>query len=207
MTKSGWIKLSGWAMAASSVLVVAGFMASSRPLYNEYNAASWPIDRYLNVSATPITLLGLLLIAFGLAGLKAYFGKSAGSLGQTGLNIGLIGIGVAIVGLVGQKIADSSPWWEALMLGITALFIGLLIFGIRCMQRNLFSHWNALVLIVGVIWPLVIVADILLSSIIVSDFQIPELLNVIFILAAFAGVGLIGYLLQADAGKARSELV
>jgi len=204
MTKSGWIKLSGWFMAASSVLSLVGWLASTRPDYNEYNAASWPIDGLLNAAVGPLIFMGVLFIACGILGLWARFGKQAGSLGQAGLIISLAGAAAALVGVAGLSISDSSPWWETAMIGLTVLFIGLVLFGISCLQRKLFSRWNSLPLLTSILWPLLVLSDLLFNSITNSGFEMPGSVVAIVIIAAFTGVGLVGYLLQADARKLQS---
>ena len=205
MTKSSWIQLSGWLMAAGSDLFVVSWLASTRPEYNEFNALSWPIDRILNAAVVPMMVIAALFIAAGILGLSARFGKQAGGLGKAGLMISLAGTAAALVGMIGMSISDSSPWWESLVLGMTALFVGLIPFDIRCIQRKLFSRWNSLPLLTSTFWLVMFVGSSLLSSMTTNAVVIPEFLIAVCLIAAFGGVGLLGYRLQADTGNSHSE--
>lgn len=198
MTGSKWIKLSGWLMAASSLLFLLAWLASTRPEYNQYNAASWPADRFINQAFTPLLFLATLCVLFGLLGLRARYGQRSGQLGQAGLVLSVIGAIAALVGEAGTGLTNSSPWWETMLLGMVALFAGLFLFGLKCARLKLLPRWNNLPVLTGIPWPIAIFFDLLFNSALGIPFAMPPAITTILLLAPFAGLALIGYQLQAD---------
>jgi hypothetical protein len=69
MSKSKFVKISGWAMILSGIAFVLGNLAGSRPEYNQYNALSLPIDYYANMADFPLTSMAFLLLVIGYIGL------------------------------------------------------------------------------------------------------------------------------------------
>ena len=124
MSRETFIKISGWALAAGPILALLGWLASSRPAYSPYNAASWPVDRFLNASDNILIAFGLVLISLGMFGLLARYGARSGKLGQAGLLLaGLSGL-ASMVGVIGLSVVDSSPWWELFSVGLALVFLG-----------------------------------------------------------------------------------
>jgi hypothetical protein len=193
MTRSKWIQLSGWGLAASGFLFFLGFLAASRPVYSPYNAASWSIDPFLNAHGTNIIALSMLLMSAGMAGLLGRFGSRAGETGQTGLVLGITGGLVGAVGAVGLGIVDAGPWWNIFFFSLTAVILAMVLFGIACLRRRLFTRWNGVWLAGGAVFLLFIVANMALSP-----WQAPEaLIAVMFILFALA-MALVGYRLLSE---------
>jgi hypothetical protein len=200
MTRTKWIQLSGWSLAASGVLFVLGFMAASRPAYSPYNAASWPIDPFLNTYGSKIVALSMLLMSAGMAGLLARFGSRAGATGQAGLVLGTIAGLVGAVGSVGLGIVDAEPWWDIFFISFIAVNLAMVLFGIACLRRRLFTRWNGIWLAIGSVFLLFILASIGLVP-----WQAPEaLITVMFILFALA-MALVGYQQLSEAGNRQAS--
>jgi hypothetical protein len=206
MTKSRWIQISGWFMAASGLLFFLGWMATLRPAYDAYNAASWPIDRYLNAAASPLLFAGMLFVLAGILGLRARYGAQAGKNGQAGLVLSLASGALALAGITGLAVTDSSPWWQFLMVGSTFLFVGLGLFGVSCLKRRLLPRWNSLPLLVSIPWPLLLVVDGMLNTVTDNAFEMPAVIITAMIAISFFGIALVGYLLQSDAARPQAAL-
>lgn len=200
MTRAKWIQLSGWGLAASGFLLMAGFAASSRPTFNPYNAASWPIDPILNAADLILVVVAMLLMSAGMAGLFARFQAQASLPGKAGLTIGIIAGLVSSAGAIGLGFSDSSPWWELLMFGLLGVNLGLALFGINCWRKRLFSRWNGLLLMMGVTFLLFSVASIGL-------LPMPESMVLpVFVFFAVT-MGLVGYRLQSEATGQQASLI
>jgi hypothetical protein len=194
MTKSKWIQISGWGLAASGFLFAAGLAASSRPAYNQYNSAAWAVDPYLNAIDLWIIVLSLLLMCAGFAGMLAHFQDRAGKLGQAGLVMSIIASLVSAVGAIGLGFHDGSPWWETFSFSFLVANIGLVLFGIACLRNHLFTKWNGLPLVVGGL----ILAVIIVSLGLFIDTTPDVLMWAVLITFTF-GLGMIGYRVTVEA--------
>jgi hypothetical protein len=190
MSRVTFIKISGWALAAGPISALLGWLASSRPDYSPYNAASWPVDRFLNGSDNIMIAFGLVLISLGMFGLLARYGARSGKLGQAGLLLaGLSGLASA-VGVIGLSVVDSSPWWELFSIGLMLLLLGVAPFAIRCLQLRLMPRMNGL-LLATTLWMPVIISGLLPN--------LPGVLTGVMLALNFLGISLAGYQLQRSA--------
>jgi hypothetical protein len=189
MTKTKWIQLSGWALAASGFLLMAGFAASSRPDYNPYNAAAWPIDPILNRMAGVLITVAMLLMSAGLAGLLERFQEKASRLGLGGLFIGSFAGLIGAVGAVGMGFFQNGPWWNGFMFGLLGVNLGLALFGIDCLRQHLFARWNGLPLAIGSVF---LAFGLAMTGPIHIEW--PGVLEFVVLLAFALGLGLVGYL-------------
>jgi hypothetical protein len=195
MTKSKWIQLSGWGLAVSGFLMMAGFAASTRPAYHPSNAAAWAVDPILNAVDLALILAAMLLMSAGMGGLLARFQDRAGTLGRAGLVFGAAAALVSAAGAAGlELISDSNPWWGLFMGGFLGVNLGLLLFGVACLRRRLFARWNGLPFAVGAVF----LVFILISSGL-ADVEWPGVATVTALLAFALGLGLLGYRLQSEA--------
>lgn len=197
MTHSRWIKTAGWLLAGAGLLMLFSWLASTRPVYNQYNAAAWPVDRFLNQATRPAMIAGAIFALLGLAGLHSRYAPTAGRLGRAGLVISMVGDTVSLIGMVGQAINDNSPWWQLLMLGITALFAGLALFGAASLRLKLLPRWNALPLLISLPWLVAILIE-LLAALARVPYVISSNITGPIIIISFLGLALLGYRLQAD---------
>jgi hypothetical protein len=130
MSKSTFVKLSGWAFIVGSfafITILSGSFAGS--------------------------LIGSILIAVGMLGLRARYGEIVGSFGRNILLIGVAGMVLTYVSL--------SVLWEveAMYLlpfaGPAVLLAGLTLFGLVALVRKPLPHVNWLPLIAGIWYPVI----------------------------------------------------
>jgi hypothetical protein len=130
MSKSTFVKLSGWSFILGSfafITILSGSFAGS--------------------------LIGSILMAIGMLGLRARYGEMVGSLGRNILLIGVVGMVLTYVSL--------SVLWEveAMYLlpfaGPAVLLVGLTLFGLVALVRKPLPHVNWLPLIAGIWYPVV----------------------------------------------------
>lgn len=188
MTKTKWIQLSGWGLAVSGFLLMAGFAAASRPDYNPYNAAAWPIDPILNVMGGVLITTAMLLMSAGLAGLLERFREQASMLGRGGLLIGSLAGLVSAIGAVGMGFFQNGPWWDLFMFGFLGVNLGLALFGVGCLQQRLFARWNGLPLAIGTVF-----LAFALATMGPIQIEWPGTVGFLVFLAFALGLGLVGY--------------
>ena len=206
-TKSNWNKISGWFLAISSLLILVGYVASSRPIYNTYNFASNSFDRVLNVAVIPLLIGGFLSFSLGILGLLNNFKQRIDTLGKFGLILSLLGGITTMVGTIGISIKDVSPWWQFIMLGMLAIFIGMGLFGINCLRAHLFSRWNFLPLMISIPILILFVGSLGLNTSLGFSGELPEVLINIFLVISFGGLALIGIQLTKDSNRSQSTPV
>lgn len=165
MSRSSWIKLSGWALAAGALLLLLSGVAGSRPEYSPYNAASLPIDRYLNGAVWGFMILSVLLIAAGMLGLRARFSGSLGRSGKASLLAGAVAGLVSIAGIVGLQIVDNELTWGTFLVGLTFMLLGLGLAGFSLLRQNLLGRWGAAALLAGFPMPLLLIVSIAYEAI------------------------------------------
>lgn len=197
MTREKFIKLSGWALMLGPCLFIIGWLASSRPEYNPFNAASLPIDRFANLAGLPLAALGLVLISLGLLGMFLRYGsKSVGS--GLWLGLGALCALVSAAGVVGMVVDENSLGWYAFFLGLFAQFFALAFFGITNLRRRVLPRWNGLPLLAGVWVPGMVLLMGLFQLNTGTSLDSPEAVFYIlwsFSLLMFFGLG---YLQQSD---------
>jgi hypothetical protein len=199
MTREKFIKLSGWALLVGSISILIGWLADSRPEYSQFNAASLPIDRYANLAAVPLVIMGVLLVSLGMLGLQARYGGEAGGFGRFVLVFGALCGLVSAIGMVGLAISDSDPWWSMFFLGWTAQYLMLALFGIVCLRRQVLPRWNGLPLLAGVWMPAFTLISLIYESATGSWVEWPDAVFIFLFAIGAAGFAGLGYLLQADA--------
>lgn len=202
MTREKFIKLSGWALVFGSVALFVGWMASTRPDYNQYNAASLPIDRYANIASPLLMFLGILLLSLGLLGLLARYGSEAGGFGRFTLGFGALCGAVTLIGGLGVANYDSGPWWYLFLLGWTFQNLMLALFGIVCLRLRILPRWNGLPLLAGIGVPVFVFIAFAYEAITGSWVGGSGAVELAVLLVEMVGFAGLGYLLQADSQPA-----
>lgn len=198
MTRKKFIRLSGWALILGSISITVGWLASTRPEYSQFNAASLPIDRYANLVAFPLFTLGLILTSLGLLGLLARYGVGVGWFGRITLMLGALSGLVSALGTVGLAIFDSEAWWSMFFLGWTLQYLMLALFGLVCLRRNVLLRWNGLPLLAGIWVPLMVTLTGIYEAYTGSWLEVSDLVFGAVFLIGLVGFLWLGYLLQAD---------
>ena len=199
MTREKFIKLSGWALLVGSISILIGWLAESRPEYSQFNAASLPIDRYANLAAVPLVIMGVLLVSLGMLGLQARYGGEAGGFGRFALVFGALCGLVSAIGMVGLAIYDSDPWWSLFFLGWVAQYLMLALFGIVCLRRQVLPRWRGLPLLAGIWLPAFMLLSLIYESATGSWVEWPDAVFIFLFAIGAIGFAGLGYLLQADA--------
>jgi len=197
MTREKFIKLTGWAMILGAFLFMVGWLAANRPEYNQYNAASLPIDRFANLAGIPLAALGLVLISLGLLGMLLRYGSKAGG-SRLWLGLGAVSGLVSAVGAVWMGVDDSGPGWYLFFLGLFFQFSALALFGVVNLRHRLLPRWNGLPLLAGVWLPGIILLSGLFELTTGTMLDSPQaVFNLLWLFSLLMIAGL-GYLLQSD---------
>ena len=197
MTRQKFIKLSGWAMILGAFLFMVGWLAANRPEFNQFNAASLPIDRYANLAGIPLAALGLVLISLGLLGMLLRYGSKAGGSGIW-LGVGAVSGLVSAAGTVWMGVDNSGSGWYLFFLGLFFQFSALAIFGVINLRRRLLPRWNGLPLLAGVWLPGIILLNGLFELTTGTMLDSPQaVFNLLWLFSWLMFAGL-GYLLQLD---------
>jgi hypothetical protein len=199
MTRSTFVKLSGWALPVGAVSLIVGFLASNRPEYNPQNMSSLPVDRLANTADTFLIVFGFLLCAMGMVGLLVRYGGAAGRWARFGLGAGAVSALVAAVGVViGAVNPDAQVAWPMFFLGMTFMFIGLLVFGLACIRRKPLPRWNALPLLAAMWLPSVVLLSAMYGAV-TGDWPEASAVNgMLLALASFGGLALLGLVMLTD---------
>lgn len=128
MTKSKFIKLSGWAFIVGSfafLTILSGSIAGS--------------------------MIGSILLAIGMLGLRARYGESVGSFGRNFLLIGVVGMILAYAAVPIFREVESL--YILPYAGPAVLLLGLTMFGLVTLVKKPLSHANWLPLFAGIWYP------------------------------------------------------
>ena len=136
----------------------------------------------------PSIPLLFLLTVMGLFGLG-----NPWRFGRTGLFLAFLGAALTMVGLVILLWFNKEPGWGIGFYGLVALSAGLGIFGISAMRNKVLSRWNALPLLIALLFglPWLFIPDSALGKL------VPWAHNAIFALYSGAWMAL-GYVLWSD---------
>lgn len=130
MSKSMFIKLSGWALTLGSfafITILNGSIAGS--------------------------LIGSILIAIGMLGLRARYGESVGSLGRNSLLIGVAGMALTYASL--PIFWNNEAMYLFFFAGPAVLMTGLTIFGLVALSHKPLPHVNWLPFFAGIWYPVI----------------------------------------------------
>jgi hypothetical protein len=189
MSKSKFIKLSGWAF------VVGSFA-------------------FISIQGGSVTgaVVSSILIAIGMLGLRVRYGERAGSLGRNSLLIGVAGMALtyASVPLLREvEVFQLRLPWDSIPMdflpfaGPAVLLTGLSVFGLVALIRKPLPHLNWLPLLAGIGYP-VIYFSVFISISMNNNGVWPENSNFYFIvqmgiMVQFLALCILGMILQSDA--------
>ena len=90
MSKSKFIRLSGWSFILGAIAFMVALLASSRdvPEYSRYNAASRPIDLYFEYAQAILFPAAMLLLLVGMVGLYLRYSQETNGFGRIQPGIG-----------------------------------------------------------------------------------------------------------------------
>lgn len=198
MSKTKYIKLSGWALIFAALAIFVGMLANSRPEYNQYNFASLEIDRYANFAAPILLVLGFTLLVAGLFGLLVRYGEGASAFGRVSLWIGIVSGIIATIGLVALFLGLDEPAWIISMVSVSMLFLGLTLFGVDCLRKKSMQRWNLLPIIAGFGFPTLFISIIINNLATGTDLVVSDTVLMLIFFITGISLGTLGYVLQAD---------
>jgi hypothetical protein len=194
MSKSIFIRMSGWALVLGAITIMVAGLISIRdvPMYNRYNALSRPIDLYLEY-ATAILLPGtLLLLLVGMIGLYLRYRTDTNGFGKFGLIVGVLGGVISLAAAIPLSTNEPEWSWTAWWVGTLLYFLGLGVFGIAAVRDKLLPRWNALPILTGFLIPILFIATFQM------DWEATEYIFLGAFLLTAIGLAGLGLLLKDD---------
>ena len=194
MTKSNFIRMSGWSLMLGAFTLFL-FLVGIYLQYEVYD----PFRRFqafneysflVSVWATPV------LLAVGVLGLRTRHGGEVGIFGKNILLLGAIaGPATNIIGVYATPRVD---WgWILLFTGNAVLLACLSIFGMLALRVKPLPRWNGLPLFAGIWYPALFIMILIIQAF--GWDGSPEPIFVAVVMMQSIALGMLGYILQADA--------
>ena len=186
MSKSKFIKLSGWALIVGAFVFLLSFLSGSAPGF----------------------IVASTLMAVGLLGLRARYGNSVGSLGENALLAGVVGMMFAYAAVPifrGVEVLHLLMWEvESVYLlpfaGPAVLLTGLTVFGLAALRRKPLPYANWLPLFAGLWYPVIyfpIFFYILMNNGVWPNWDnFPYIAFTVMMLVQFVALTMLGAILQ-----------
>ena len=194
MSKSTFIRMSGWSLVLGAITLMVAWLISIRdvPEYNPNNFLSKPIDLYLEYAITILLPVTYLLLLVGMIGLYLRYRKDSNGFGKFGLIVGVLG-GVISLGAAIPLFTNGAEWsWTAWMAGTLLYFLGLVVFGIAAVRDKLLPRWNALPILTGIWIPILFIGTFQMS------WEASEYISLGAFLLTGIGLAGLGLLLKSD---------
>ena len=194
MSKSTFIRMSGWSLVLGAITLMVAWLISIRdvPEYNPNNFLSKPIDLYLEYAITILLPVTYLLLLVGMIGLYLRYRKDSNGFGKFGLIVGVLG-GVISLGAAIPLFTNGPEWsWTAWMVGTLLYFLGLVVFGIAAVRDKLLPRWNALPILTGIWIPILFFGTFQMS------WEASEYISLGAFLLTGIGLAGLGLLLKSD---------
>lgn len=194
MTRSKFIRLSGWSLILGAVTFFLFILSTSGNENRPLGQLFLNIGYQMSIWGTPI------LLGIGLLGLRTRYGNEVDGFARNILLVGaVLGLVVNIAGplIVGIFGGSNANWsWIVPFTGNAVILACLSIFGISALSEKPFPRWNFLPLIAGIWYPLVIVAVYVFEAIGLSQDQV-ALVAIPAILFQCGLLVVLGYMLQS----------
>jgi hypothetical protein len=198
MSHSHFIRLGSWAL----MLAVVPMLPVSALGYLDLGNLLPSSMRSLFTFGYFAFILGSpVLLAVGLLGLRSRYGGSVGGFGKQALLVGVVArLLVSLIGIVGEAVSSWDRAWFAQFAGPGVMPASLALFGIPALSRKPLPRWNALPLLAGLGYPLLIAYSLMVIGLI-GDLQSGGVTAGFMLIGAADGVVLfmLGYALQSDA--------
>ena len=189
MSKSEFIKFSGWAFIAGSFAFLTLLGGSSGGSF-----------------------ISSILLAVGLLGLRARYGEAVGGFGKNILLIGVVGMVLTYLGIfIRQQIEtsrniDIPNWWFLVLAGPAVLLLALTLFGVTALRSKPMSQLNWLPVFAGIWYPVIYFS--ILGYIFTNNGAWPEQISgtaiqmmMIMIMIQFLALCVLGFVLVIDSPK------
>jgi hypothetical protein len=153
MSKSKFIRLSGWAFALGAIAFMVVLVGLSRdvPEYSRYNALSQPIDLYFEYATAVLLPSSMFLWLIGLIGLYLRYSEEINVIGKISLASGMLGAGINFLITVLWAFQVNLNWddWGVFVGSLSLFSLSLVVFGIISIRDRLLPRWNALPILAG----------------------------------------------------------
>ena len=176
------IRRAGWILMAGGVIFVSAVYSIN---------TSWE-------QAIGLYLLSMILLVFGLLGLRNRYSEKIGGWGVILLLGVILGSLTSIVGLIGASVNENLGFY--IFAGPALLFICLSVFGLGALFAKPLPRWNVLPLIAGLGYPIFFVAAFFIAeaNYWTSWMRASTIVDhALLILPGLALIGL-GYILKSD---------
>lgn len=204
MSKSKFIRLSGWALVLGAIAFTVVMVAIFRdvPEYSRHNALSQPIDLYFEYAVAILLPSAMFLWVVGIVGFYLRYSQETSGFGKFSLILGMLGAGISsLITLAWSfqlELTASDADFGVFVGGLTLYFLGLILFGVVSVKDHLLPRWNALPIIAGS-WVLLIW---LLNLSGLGDLGLGESLSGIFLLVvtllSMLSLAALGIILGSD---------
>jgi hypothetical protein len=217
MNTSRFIRLGGLALILGTATFLTGLLVEVMILghgsaSNPNNYYSRSIDQFLAVLPYILMPSAMLLLTIGVMGLYLRYGPRASLLGKAGLVAGTAGGVLALAtciaggsfGLTQFLLSDHiGGWWlwDLAMVAMCLLMGGIFTFGIDAVKRQLPSRWNFIPILVGVLFPLRILAGYLQETTTegFSRWRVDlHMIDPLLLIITSVGLMALGYLLMSE---------
>ena len=197
MSRSKFIRLSGWGLFLSGFSLLFGFLASNMDAVLSRSLTGREYNRYETISNL-LLVAGILLLVLGFVGLFLRYGEQVGQTGKITLAAGIFFGLFSLVGAWAMS-AFSGDWaWMVWFLSFTMVFVCLAFFGVLTIQRKLLPRWNTLPLLAGLGIPLFVLASVIWEQINEGWVEFDNSVGLIIIIITAVSIGLLGFTLQGD---------
>ena len=204
MSKSTFIRISGWALALAGI----AFLMIFTGWYLDENYPLMHIDKsvYMSVSYIAFLYAGPVFLILGLLGLRARYGQVIGSGGRAALLISaIVGLVMSLVGILGGEMelfgGYNESLWYLIFWGIAVQMIGLTVFGGFAIQRKSLPRGNGLALLSG-IFPSAFIIALVTDN---WDGNFPTILMTALAIQGLATIA-VGFILQGDAPQEETAM-
>jgi hypothetical protein len=208
MTRSKFIRLSGWAMVLAAVILLLSFLPESDSildgLYQTFGqpATAAQHEVFQTITTGMRSLLfpaAILFITLGLFGLHIRYARRTGNSAKLSLGMGIAGGVVSLVISAGMVMGIQIV--RPLMnISMAFMFAGLFVFGLAALRSRPMPRGNGLPALAGFWWPLLVIHAYVYPQFIQRFFGLQVPLWFSFAIFSLMSISLatLGYVLQAD---------
>jgi len=194
MSKSKFIRLSGWSFVLGAITFIVVELISFReaPAYNPNNFFSKPFDLYFEYAFLILIPASLFLFMVGIIGLYLRYGKETNSFGKGGLIMGIVGGVISFIASIPLVTTASEVAWTAFFAGFLLYFLGLVFFGFATLRDTPLPRWNALPILTGIWFPLLLIITSQMG------WEATKFLDLGAYLLTAIGLAALGFTLKSD---------
>lgn len=197
MSRSKFIRLSGWGLFLSGFSILFGFLASNMDAVLSRSLTGIEYNRYETISNL-LLVAGILLLVVGFVGLFVRYGDQVGQTGKITLAAGIFFGLSSLVGAWVMSIFDGDWGWTVWFLSFTMVFVCLAFFGVLTIRQKLLPRWNSLPLLAGLGIPLFVLASVIWEQINGGWTEFDNSVGLVIVIITAVSIGLLGFTLQGD---------